>query len=165
MNGDFNDLSWSPDSRWLAYEENADNNFTRIKVLNVETGAIQALTSDRYNSMDATWSSDGKWLYFLSDRALNTTVPSPWGSREPEPHFDRPVKVYELALTPGQRSPFLPADELHPDAVKKDDDKADSKTEDAKKSEDEKTAAAKDSGDDKKMKTRRIRRTRRSPSR
>ena len=52
MNGDFNDLSWSPDSRWLAYDENADNNFTRIKVLNVESGAIQTLTSDRYNSDD-----------------------------------------------------------------------------------------------------------------
>ena len=69
-------------------------------MLNVETGAIQALTSDRYNSVDPTWSSDGKWLYFLSDRALNTTVHSPWGPREPEPHFDRPVKIYELALSP-----------------------------------------------------------------
>ena len=54
MNGDFSDLSWSPDSRWLAYDETADNQFNQIKVLNVETGAIQALTSDRYNSADAT---------------------------------------------------------------------------------------------------------------
>ena len=148
MNGGFSDPSWSPDSRWLAYEENADNDFAQIKVLNVETGAIQPLTSDRYNSMDATWSSDGKWLYFLSDRALNTTVHGPWGPREPEPHFDRPVKVYELALMPGERSPFLPADELHPDAAKKDDDKAANKLDD--KTKDDKNAPAKDSADDKK---------------
>jgi tricorn protease len=46
---------------------------------------------------------------------LKTVVPSPWGSRQPDPYFDRSMKVYELALTPGLRSPFTPADELHPD--------------------------------------------------
>ena len=99
------------------------------------SGAVQIITSDRYNSVNPVWSSDGKWLYFLSDRMLKTTVTSPWGSRQPDPHFDRPVKVYELPLTPGLRSPFLPADELHPDSpAKKDEEKAaDSKTEEAKK--------------------------------
>ncbi len=145
MNGDFGDLSWSPDSRWLAYEETADNQYVQIKVVNVETGAIQAMTTDRYNSVDPIWSSDGKWLYFLSDRMLKSTVQAPWGPRQPGPHFDRPVKVYELALTPGQRSPFLPADELHPDEKKKDDDKKDDdKTKDADKSSPEKNNDKKD---------------------
>ena len=49
---------------------------------------------------------------------LKTTISSPWGPREPEPHFDRTLKVYQLALTPGLRSPFLPPDELHPDTDK-----------------------------------------------
>jgi tricorn protease len=126
MNGDFDKLSWSPDSQWLAYNETADNQFVQIKILNVATGAIQPITSDRYDSVDPVWSSDGKWLYFLSDRNLKTTTRSPWGPRQPAPHFDRSVKVYEVALLPGVRSPFLPADELHPDAPeKKDDDKKD----------------------------------------
>ncbi|HXI48635.1 MAG TPA: S41 family peptidase, partial [Steroidobacteraceae bacterium] len=92
------------------------------------------LTSDRYNSVSPAWSTDGKWLYFLSDRSLKTTVESPWGSRQPEPHFDRPVKIYALALGSGLRSPFLPADELHPDApAAKDDEKsADAKSAEAK---------------------------------
>ncbi|HEX4311395.1 MAG TPA: hypothetical protein VHZ25_15285, partial [Acidobacteriaceae bacterium] len=94
MNGRFEDLSWSPDSRWLAYVEGADNNFAQIRVLNVESGKIETLTSDRYNSANPVWSSDGKWLYFLSDRALNTTVPSPWGPRQPDPHFNHPEKIY-----------------------------------------------------------------------
>jgi tricorn protease len=115
MNGDFADLTWSPDSRWLAYSETADNSFQQIKVFNVSSGAIEAITSDRFTSQNPAWSSDGKWLYFLSDRMLKTTIESPWGTREPEPHFDRALKVYELALTPGLRSPFLPPDELHPD--------------------------------------------------
>lgn len=124
MNGGFEDLSWSPDSRWLAYVETAGNQFSQIKVLNVESGAIQIITSDRYNSGNPVWSSDGKWLYFLSDRMLKTTVYSPWGPRQPDPHFDHTVKIYELALVPGLRSPFLAADELHPDKEKdKDKDK------------------------------------------
>ncbi|HWG19443.1 MAG TPA: S41 family peptidase [Terracidiphilus sp.] len=121
MNDDFGDLTWSPDSKWLAYAERAKNSFQQIKLLNAETGKMEAITSDRFNSGSPAWNSDGKWLYFLSDRELNTTVPSPWGPREPEPHFDRPVKIYQLALTAGLRSPFLAPDELHPD--KKDEDK------------------------------------------
>ncbi|HXJ94426.1 MAG TPA: S41 family peptidase [Terriglobia bacterium] len=114
MMDDFGDLTWSPDSQWLAYAETATNTFRQIKVLNVNTNAIQALTSDHYNSFSPSWSADGKWLYFLSDRMLKTVVPQPWGSRQPDPYFDRSMKIYELALTAGVRSPFAPVDELHP---------------------------------------------------
>jgi tricorn protease len=149
MENDFNDLSWSPDSRWLAYVETAPNQFDQIKVLNVESGAIQVLTSDRYNSDKPVWNSDGKWLYFLSDRMLKTTIRSPWGPREPEPHFDHAVKIYELALVPGLRSPFLPSDELHPDIPPKDDA---TKASDDKspKPPDDKKAGASDKKDDEK---------------
>src|ERR1700723_647710 len=122
--GDFNNLTWSPDSRWLSFVQPAANQFLQISVFSVESGATQPLTSDRYNSVSPAWSTDGKWLYFLSDRSLKTTVESPWGARQPEPHFDRPVKIYELALTQGLRSPFLPPDELHPDAPAKEEDKS-----------------------------------------
>jgi tricorn protease len=127
--GSFDDLRWSPDSRWLAFVEAADNRFLQIKVYDVETAAVQPITSDRYNSLSPSWSPDGKWLYFLSDRSLNSTVRSPWGPREPDPHFDRAVSVYELALRPDLRSPFLPPDELHPDSssVKPDDKGPESK--------------------------------------
>ena len=43
---------------------------------------------------------------------LKTTVGSPWGARQPDPNFDRSMKIYELALTTGLRSPFAPVDEL-----------------------------------------------------
>ncbi|HUY94668.1 MAG TPA: S41 family peptidase [Terracidiphilus sp.] len=123
-NGDFGDLRWSPDSKWLAYSETADNSYQQIKLLNVDTSAIQTITDDRFNSGSPEWSADGKWLYFLSDRNLKTSVPAPWGPREPEPHFDKTVKIYQVALADGLRSPFLPPDELHPDkpAEKKPDE-------------------------------------------
>ena len=110
----FADLRWSPDSRWLTFAENADNGFVQLMLFNIETGVKTPLTTDRYNSGAASWSADGKWIYFLSDRALKSTVQSPWGSRLPDPYFDRSDKIYELALKKDQVSPFQPADELHP---------------------------------------------------
>jgi tricorn protease len=150
MNDDFSDLTWSPDSQWLAYVETSNNTFSQIKVLNVNTGAIQVLTSDRYNSGNPAWSSDGKWLYFLSDRMLKTTVRAPWGSRQPDPYFDRSMKLYELALTPGLRSPFAPVDELHPDKPEKPEEKKTGKDDDKKDAKSKKDADDKKSSDDKK---------------
>jgi tricorn protease len=143
--GDFQDLAWSPDSQWLAFAEDAKNQMTRLKLLNAATGAITILTSDRFNSGSPAWSADGQWLYFLSDRNLKTTVFSPWGTRQPDPHFDHTVKIYQMALKTGLRSPFEPADELHPDA-KTDEKKADDKKTDEKKP-DEKAGEAKPSPD------------------
>src|SRR5215475_4509722 len=151
MNGDFDDLRWSPDSQWLAFVETADNTFNQIKVLSVKTGDIHVLTSDRYNSGDPAWSTDGKWLYFLSDRMLKTVIPSPWGPRQPDPFFDRSMKVYELALTAGLRSPFAPVDELHPDQPGKSEEKPKPTDEKEKKeAEAKKATEEKKSTDEKK---------------
>ena len=124
VNGDndgpaFADVHWSGDSRWFTYAENATNSFQRIMLYNVETGSTTTLTTDRYNSGSAVWNSDGKWIYFVSDRALKSTVRSPWGSRLPDPFFDRSNKIYALSLKKGLVSPFQPADELHPAAAEK----------------------------------------------
>ena len=150
MNGDFADLTWSPDSQWLAYSETADNSFQQIKLYNANSGAIQPLTSDRYNCGTPAWSSDGKWLYFLSDRMLKTTISSPWGPREPEPHFDHTLKIYQLALSPGLRSPFLPPDELHPDTDNDKEKKEETKSADEKKPGDQKKSADTQKADEKK---------------
>ncbi len=110
----FRGYRWSPDSRWLLFSMAADNDFERIWIYSVESAQLTPLTTDRYNSGDAVWSEDGKWIYFLSDRSLRSTVAAPWGSRAPDPHFDRSDKIYALALKKGLRSPFEPTDELQP---------------------------------------------------
>jgi tricorn protease len=123
------DPAWSPDSRFLAYTQTALNTFDQIFIDDVTTGARVAATSDRVNSRGAAWSPDGKFLYFLSDRDLHSAVPAPWGARQPEPYFDAPIKIYELALAAGARSPFRPKDELYvePDTDKQNDEKKDDK--------------------------------------
>lgn len=104
--------SWSPDSRWLAYGKTARNSFVQIKLYGVEDGARADVTSDRVNSVNPSWDSGGDFLYFLSDRNLRSLVGSPWGSRQPEPYFDRQWEIYHVSLRPGVRSPFSPDDEL-----------------------------------------------------
>ncbi len=106
------DMVWSPDSRWLAYTMTALNTFRQIKIYNVEDQITTQLTSDRVNSSDAAWDPDGEFIYFLSDRNLRSLVGSPWGTRQPEPYFDKSIEIFHVALRKGLRSPFRPDDEL-----------------------------------------------------
>ena len=125
----FDSVCWSPDSQWLAFTQEAQNSLTQILLYNVETGVTTPLTTDRYNSFSPTWSPDGKWIYFISDRALKSLVFGPWGNRQPDPYFDRMNKIYAAALKKGLRSPFQPADELHPDPPAKTGKPAEGKAE------------------------------------
>ncbi len=113
--GMFSGLAWSPDSRWLAYVGGASNQFSQVRLLEVEAGRTTALTDDRVDSYNPAWSPDGKWLYFLSDRTFQSAVGSPWGARQPEPYFDKTTKIYAMALTAKEVFPFAPADELTKD--------------------------------------------------
>ncbi len=119
----FGAVSWSPDSRFLAYGIPAPNTFTQIEIYSVADGASHELTSNRSESDSPVWSSDGGWVYFLSDRSLDSAVPSPWGPRQPEPFVDTPTKLYAVALKPGLRFPFAPDDELKPAEPEKTDEK------------------------------------------
>ena len=115
--------AWSPDGKWLAYEEQADNTMVRIVLYNIADRQQYYLTTDRANSMDPRWSPDGRFIYFLSDRSFTSLVGSPWGSRQPEPYFDAQIKLYHTPLQKGTRSPFRPGDELYEAPSKDPEDK------------------------------------------
>jgi len=138
--GEFQDLSWSPDSRWLTWSVAGSNSFNRIYLYQVASGKTVPLTSDRFNSTSPAWSRDGKWIYFLSDRSLHTLVRSPWGARQPDPYLTATTGIFGVALKKDTRSPFQPPDELHP---AKDDGEADK---DADKDKDKDDDKAKDPG-------------------
>jgi tricorn protease len=116
-------INWSPDSRWLCYTQEAGNSFAQIHVYNVASGEQFPLTTDRANSSSPVWSPDGQWIYFLSDRNFQSLVGSPWGSRQPEPYFDRQMKLYHVALVKGLRSPFSPKNELVAEPEEKKEEK------------------------------------------
>jgi tricorn protease len=111
MEGDILDLAWSPDSRWLAYVEDAANWNSQIKVYSLDNAAVFDVTTDRAQTYSPAWSPDGKWIYFLSDRHFESVTRSPWGTRQPEPFLDKATKIYMVSLKKGERSPFRPDDE------------------------------------------------------
>ncbi len=106
------DLRWSPDSKWLAFVESAENLFSEIKLYHITDGKTTTLTDDRVESNSPAWSPDGKWLYFLSDRTFESAVGGPWGPRQPEPYFEKSTKIYAMSLLKEERFPFAPPDEL-----------------------------------------------------
>lgn len=108
---DFDGLAWSPDSQWLAYAEEGENMFHRVKLYHASSKKSAAVTTDRYDSFSPAWSADGKFLYFLSNRNLNNTVNGPWGIYAPEPFFDKKTKIYHVGIVDGLRSPFSPKDD------------------------------------------------------
>ncbi|WP_240507422.1 S41 family peptidase [Algoriphagus ratkowskyi] len=120
---DINGMSWSPDSKWIAFVQAATNTFSQIHAFNVDTKKRIAMTSDRANSLSPQWSPDGNWLYFLSDRNFQSVISSPWGQRQPEPFWEKQMKIYQIGLKKDLISPFFYSNELEI-AKEKEKDKA-----------------------------------------
>ena len=129
----FSGFSWSPDNKWLAFVQTAENTNSQIMLYNVAEGKTTTLTRDRVESYNPVWSTDGKWIYFLSDRVFQSLVGSPWGSRQPEPFFDKTTKIYSISLRKDGRFPFLPSDEL---VAAQSDDKEKDKEKDKERKKD-----------------------------
>jgi tricorn protease len=116
---DILDVTWSPDSRWIAYARPARNLLLQVLLYSLDTQKTLEATTDRWDSYSPAWSPDGKWLYFLSDRTYESLVGSIWGSRQPEPFYDGTTRIYALSLRAKYRSPFAAPDELEGGADEK----------------------------------------------
>lgn len=99
-------FAWSPDSKWIAFSQSASNTFNQIFAFEISSGKHIAITSDRANSIYPQWSTDGNWIYFMSDRNFETRVSSPWGTRQPEPYWEKQMKIYHISLKKNLVSPF-----------------------------------------------------------
>lgn len=138
------DYSWSPDSQWLVFQAQASNMAQQIQLYSLKDKTVTPISSDRFESFSPAFSPDGKWLYFLSDRNIRSTVPSPWGPMAPQPYFDERTKVYALALKAGERSPWQAKDELFEASKEKDKEK----DKDKDKEKDKKPEPAPEEGKD-----------------
>lgn len=107
-------LSWSPDSRHLAWTQPLrEPTRSQIVLYSLAEDKALPLSSDRYESDAPAFSPDGRWLYFLSKRNFSLGNPGgPWGDRNTGPFFDRRSQVFALALQPGLRFPFAARTEL-----------------------------------------------------
>jgi tricorn protease len=129
-------VAWSKDSHYLIFSSDEPNTNTVIRSYEIRSGKTTTITTDRLNSFEPQFSSDNKWLYFISDRELKSSIGSPWGARQPEAHFEKTSKIYALAIDGRAPFPFGEADgwsdKLAPDEEKKDDSKQPEKKSDKK---------------------------------
>jgi hypothetical protein len=59
---------WSPDGKLVAYSHWREGGYRDVRIVDVETGKVQAITDDRALDMQPVFSPDQKTLYFVSDR-------------------------------------------------------------------------------------------------
>jgi len=126
--GPYQDITWSGDSQFIALTKaEIGKQRPQIVLYSINESKAQTLTSDKYESFSPSFSHDGKWLYFLSNREFKATPDSPWGDRNMGPIFDKRTQVFALALDAKASFPFAKPTELN---VIKDAKKADSKDQD-----------------------------------
>jgi tricorn protease len=111
--GTHDEIVWSPDSKTLALvRSNNSQGRNQIGLYDLDSKQTHFVTTDRYESESPSFSSDGKWLYFLSNRNFQPGVGAPWGDRNMGTNFDKRTGIFALALQTGNRFPFKPDDEL-----------------------------------------------------
>ncbi len=131
--GEFNEYSWSPDSKWVAYSKPDKMSETKIYLYELSSNKKTAVTDGWYDCGNPSFSSDGKYLFFTSNRDFNPT----YSWTEWNHSYSDMTKVYFLTLSKETKSPFEP---INDDVVIKKEEKKIEKSENKeKKSEVQKT--------------------------
>lgn len=65
------EIHWSPDSKWITYEKGGENANSSIYTYNLDTRQVDRLTSDFYDDSDPVFSTDGKYLFYTTNRNLS----------------------------------------------------------------------------------------------
>jgi tricorn protease len=122
---DITDYVWAPDSQWIAYTKDGENNNNAIWVYSLREKKARQLTDNRLNEENPAFSDDGKYIFFTSDRSFNLV----FSSFEFDYVYNKSEKIYAAAL----KSSTLPLfkDKEDNEEVKKEEPAA--KTKAAKK--------------------------------
>ncbi len=63
-------INWSPYSDWITYSHGVENANEAVFVYHLESGKKYQLTSGFYDDFSPDFSTDGKYIYFLSNRNM-----------------------------------------------------------------------------------------------
>ena len=96
----------SPDGKYIAYDHAGDNWLESVHVYEIASGKSAPLSGQGLNCYNPTFTSDGKYVAYLSDRAF-----SPFIAVTQKIAFDKVTKVNLVPLAKTTASPFLPKPE------------------------------------------------------
>jgi tricorn protease len=100
--GEIVNYNWSPDSKWLTYDENSQNNYSVVELYSLADRKITSVTTDMTTSNTPIFDPEGRYLYFLSDRDYNEVL----GNVDFEFANPKTTRVYVVTLRKDEPSPF-----------------------------------------------------------
>ncbi len=99
---EYNQFTWSPDSKWIAFVRPEPNDMSRIYIYDTQKATSTAVTSEWHSSSSPAFSEDGKYLFFVSDRDFNPI----YSATEWNHAYVEMSRIYMLTLAKGTPSPF-----------------------------------------------------------
>lgn len=69
--GEIREYVFSPDGRYLAYSVQLKTDYFTLRLFDSVTGKVTPLTGTTTNDYSPAWDPEGRYLYFMSDRAAN----------------------------------------------------------------------------------------------
>ena len=134
---EIHDFTWSPDSQWIAFTRPEERRFPNIYLYSIESRQKTQVTDGWFDVGGPEFSSDGKLLFFVSDRTFNPT----YSQVEWNHIYSDMARIYFVTLAQDTKSPFAPkSDEvkIKKDEAKPETDKKEDPAKDAPKPEGEK---------------------------
>ena len=110
------DFTWSPDSQWLAFTKPEVRRFANIYLYGLAQKNQVPVTDGWFDVGSPEFSSDGKYLFFVSERSFNPS----YGQTEWNHTYSDMERIYLVTLAAATKSPLAPKS----DEVKPRDDKA-----------------------------------------
>jgi len=98
------DYTWSPDANWIAYSRLEQNTMGKVYLYDCMERKTYEITEGWYSSYAPAFHSEGKFLFFISDRDFN-----PIYSRTEWNHaYLSMSRIYLVTLSKDIKSPFEP---------------------------------------------------------
>ena len=88
------DFSFSPDSKWIAYVKDSNNDQGAVWVYNITTGKNYHLTDDTFGDSSPVFSKDGNFIFFLSNRDFNLD----FSSFEFDYLYNNATRIFAMSL-------------------------------------------------------------------
>ncbi len=125
------EYTWSSDSKWIAYAKPEEKQATTVYLYSVDKNQSHPVTDGWFSSSSPAFSSDGKYLFFVSSRSFSPT----YGQTEWNHVYLDMSSIFFVTLAKSTKSPFEPkSDEVE---IKK-EEKESGKKDDKKEGKDEK---------------------------
>lgn len=122
-------VSWSSDSRYLAYGKELDSRTTAIAIFDTKEGKVHQVTAGYYNDLKPVFDPAGKYLFFLTNRnykPVYSDFDNTW-------IYPNSTQIAAVSLTKDIPSPLAPKNDSS--IVKKDEEKKNDTNKDEKKDE------------------------------